>query len=57
MRKPGFYWVKYAQDKWYPAEWNAREPEKCSYWCILSNEDTFTDSDFLEIDETPIERR
>lgn len=51
-RKLGWYWVRYQCTgeihKWEIAYWTTHD------WALLGSEEFFVDSDFYEIDETPI---
>lgn len=55
-RKPGFYWVKpNPDDIWMPGHWAITlkaGDEMC--WTLTGDEIEYQDSDFTEINETPI---
>ena len=54
-RKNGFYWVK-RFDNWMICEWDNFGNMSDKFWFIPGFELRVNDSDFEEIDETPITR-
>ena len=55
-RVNGYYWV-FDGDEWIIAEWyNYLNTDRSEFW-ICGNDNTYHDSDFKEIDETPITRK